>query len=358
MANEESSSRNERLSLDITTAQALAGANRRMGELGILARVWPLWPGFAAGPLTAVTALAEALGMGYEMEAEQLLALGPEPDPARPAKPLRWAVGITQAIRRLERQGEENPLTPSVVSETFYQIDAPHLSRSYLPPPGSDVEGPLPGSAVWTLAPRWVQAGLPPLWAAGLALATWEKDGPDHPHRLPAGRVLLMGLAPRLGLSPHAFIGLGAHLEAASESFPGGWPTLLAEVRGSGAWRRFVEIFLDAVEKSAAQAVDLAVKAMNLYEDHRELIDTWVRAPRHPQRLLRYLYYRPVLDLPQVAAGLDVTQRTAGLLAGKLAEQGLLIEVTGQRRGRRFAYAPLLELLQPGWTPPTSGREE
>ncbi len=76
---------------------------------------------------------------------------------------------------------------------------------------------------------------------------------------------------------------------------------------------------------------------------------TWVRAPANPLRLLDLLVGRPVLDLPLVAARLAVTQRTAGLLADKLLEHGLLAEITGQLRGRRFAYRGLLRLLQPGW---------
>jgi predicted transcriptional regulator len=57
----------------------------------------------------------------------------------------------------------------------------------------------------------------------------------------------------------------------------------------------------------------------------------------------------PVIDLPTIAEKLEVTQRTAGLLVDKLADQALLAEITGQKRGRRFAYAPLMQLLQPGW---------
>ena len=54
-----------------------------------------------------------------------------------------------------------------------------------------------------------------------------------------------------------------------------------------------------------------------------------------------------------------MTQRTAGLLVAKLADQGLLREITGQRRGRRWAYQPLLRLLQPGWgESPASPEEE
>jgi hypothetical protein len=74
-----------------------------------------------------------------------------------------------------------------------------------------------------------------------------------------------------------------------------------------------------------------------------------VHAPKNPKRLLDLLLARPVVDLPEISQRLEVTQRTAGLLAEKLCDQALLTEITGQQRGRRFAYQPLLQLIQPGW---------
>jgi hypothetical protein len=108
-------------------------------------------------------------------------------------------------------------------------------------------------------------------------------------------------------------------------------------------------VFLTAVEKGAGRVRDISLQAQELEASHQELVDTWVRAPRHPRRLLALLVRRPVLDVPTVADQLEVTQRTAGLLLKKLKDLGLIKEITGQSRGRRFAYIPLMEILQPGW---------
>lgn len=51
----------------------------------------------------------------------------------------------------------------------------------------------------------------------------------------------------------------------------------------------------------------------------------------------------------------DITHLTypnANTLVSRFQELGLLHEVTGQRRNRRFAYKPYLDLLS---TPPASG---
>jgi hypothetical protein len=336
----------EKLVLEAPAARLLALAERRLGELGGAAALWGHWPGFARGPLAAWAALGEVGLMGLELDAAELLALGPEPDPSRPAKPLRWAVGLTHARRRLEAQ-PETPLTPLWVSQLYRELDAPGLARGAEPP--EPPQRPIPGAAAWTLAPRWLESGLPPLWAAGLALAAWEREGPEEPRREVAGRVFLWGLAPRLGLPELGLARLGPAMHAAAGQLSEGWDGLMASVRREGAWRRLLVVFLAAVEASARAAAGLLHAARELNRAHRELLDTWVHAPKNPKRLLDLLLARPVLDLPEIARSLEVTQRTAGLLAEKLQDQGLLAEITGQQRGRRYAYLPLLKLIQPGW---------
>ncbi|MGD8561312.1 MAG: helix-turn-helix domain-containing protein [Desulfarculaceae bacterium] len=338
----------QRLSLDAKVARRLEGAARCLGGLDTLSRAWPPWQGFAYYVLPALAAKAELELAGDDLDLADLLALGPEPAPNRPNHTLRRAVGVILAWRRLEAWPQDSPLTPSLVTEILPLLDAPHLART---PSHSTPEspGPAPGAPVWSLAPRWVQGGLPPLWAAGLALATWEREGPDHPNRSLAGRALLCGLAPRLGLPAQAFCGLGAWLSQAAQEHSLQLGTLIKQVRRTGAWRRFMEVFLTAVEKGAGRVRDISLQAQELEFSHQELVDTWVRAPRHPQRLLALLVRRPVLDVPSVAEQLEVTQRTAGLLLQKLKDLGLVKEITGQSRGRRFAYIPLLEILQPGW---------
>ena len=345
------SQRPEMLNLELSSASRLGEAQRRIGGLETLSRIWPFWPGFASGPLTALFGVLEAGMAGQEVDLAQVLALGAEPSPSRPNLGMRHAVGVMLALGRLDPLKIDIPLTPALVTEIFQNIDAPHLNRGMNLglEPAAMAGGVLPGAAYWTMARRWIEAGLPMLWSAGLALAFWEREGPEHANRSLTGRVLLAGLAMRLGLPSQAFCFLGPYLELAASKQPNGLDGLLADLRSDGSWRLFMEVFLAAAMMSAAQVVEIVLQAQQLYLDHDELIAAWVRAPANPQRLLKVLVEHPVVDLPLVSQRMEVTQRTAGLLVKKLAEIGLLVEITGQKRGRRYAYKPLLGLLQPGW---------
>jgi hypothetical protein len=295
-------------------------------------------------------ATTEALLLGFKVDLAEALFLGPDNTPSRPNQGMRLAIGITSNIRELAALPLDRHLTPTRVSEVLYGLSAPHLARTRSLLTDNEPTGPISGAPVWTLAPKWLKSGLPALWVGGLALASWERDGPEHKHRSTAGRLLLSCLGPRLGLPGQTFTLLGVCLDEVAFTNHGGMETLLKEVREEGAWRRFVETFLTAAELSADWVKKTALSVQQLNMDHHDLIDTWVRAPRHPKRLLDLLVVRPVVDIPQVAKDLDVTQRTAGLLVSKLEELNLLVETTQQKRGRRYAYAPLLEILQPGWT--------
>lgn len=330
--------------LEARLAASLAAAQAALAQVELLGRLWPVLADFARGPLTARAALLQCRQLALSPDPVTLLGLGAEPEPSRPNKALRWAVGHTLTQRRLEADLAE-ALTPSLVSELFLNLDAPHLARggfaAVAPPWG---EGPAPGAAAWSLAPRLVAAGLPPLMALGLTLAAWLRDAPDHPHREPLGWILAYGLGLRLGLPAVGLLGLAPAVEAAAAP-EGGLKRVLKDMRATGAWRQWLGVFLVGVEACASGVLEAALAARQAAADHAATISTWVRAPRLPLQLLGLFLVRPVLDLPTIAADLEVTQRSAGLLANKLKAQGLIGEVTGQKRGRRFAYQAVVEVV-------------
>lgn len=319
-----------------------AEAQFNMGQLALFKRAWRPWLEFAYWPLCARWAALDVAGQGYQVDLASLMALGPMPNPTRPPKALRLACGLVLSKRKLEAGQQNAPILPSLVAELFYNVDAPHLARNGRP---ADVDLNLPGSGVWSLAPRLLQTGLPPLVVAGITLASWYQQGPSHPNLEPCGWVLLSGLASRLGLMPQAFDGLAAILRQMDIESKGELAAVLRRLKETGAWREWMGYFLKAVAINCRQVVDLTLAAQNMLNDHRDLVATWVRAPRHPAQLLDLLLRRPVLETPDIAQELDVTQRTAGQLIKKLKELALLEEITGQKRGRRYAYLPLLQLM-------------
>jgi hypothetical protein len=335
----------QQILLDPHLSALLAEANLRLGELNLLKKVWNAWPGFSHWPLTARSAVLEVRRLGYEVDFAALLGLGAMPHPSRPGRGLRLACGWVMAKRGLDAGSQDKPIIPSQVAETFYRLDAPWLKR------GGDENLPdlnLPGLGVWSLAPRLRQSGLSPLLVVAITLASWQHQGPDHPRRDTCGWLLASSLGGRMGIIPQALEDVGTVMQESLGAETGGLPGLLSQLRASGGWREFAAGFLAAVAASASSQTELALKAQEMLVAHRDLVSIWVRAPRHPALLLDLLFRRPVLELPDIAREMEITQRTAASLTAKLKDLAILEEITGQKRGRRFAYRPLLDLLIPG----------
>lgn len=64
------------------------------------------------------------------------------------------------------------------------------------------------------------------------------------------------------------------------------------------------------------------------------------------QQTLDVLFERPILNIRQLEAALDVPYRTAQRYMERLEELGILREVTGQARNRLYRADEILQVLE------------
>ncbi len=62
-------------------------------------------------------------------------------------------------------------------------------------------------------------------------------------------------------------------------------------------------------------------------------------------RLLNLLFYWPMINITTASSKLEVAYVTAKKLVTEFLELGLLEEITGGRRNRRYRYKPYLDLF-------------
>jgi Fic family protein len=60
---------------------------------------------------------------------------------------------------------------------------------------------------------------------------------------------------------------------------------------------------------------------------------------------LNLLYRKPVIEARDLEAALEISTPTANALIKALIEQRILVEITGQQRGRAYSFEPYLELF-------------
>lgn len=122
--------------------------------------------------------------------------------------------------------------------------------------------------------------------------------------------------------------------------------TLLQNVRDTGDWESWLKFFLTGMAEVSREATEIARRIVALREGHRSLIvEHFGRVAGNALVVLESLYSRPFISVNEIAAMTAVTYPAASSLMEKFVEHGLLTEITGQARNRRFRYSPYVAIF-------------
>lgn len=121
----------------------------------------------------------------------------------------------------------------------------------------------------------------------------------------------------------------------------------LQAVRDNGDWEGWVRFFLQGVVDVSSESASTIREILSLRGQHVQLVQSSLRSA-NSQRLLDWLYHRPVVSVADVADHLGVSFNAANTLMSRFCDLGLLLETTGGARRRRFAYDSYISLLRAG----------
>ncbi|MGV3619283.1 MAG: Fic family protein [Archangium sp.] len=120
----------------------------------------------------------------------------------------------------------------------------------------------------------------------------------------------------------------------------------LQAVRDRGDWEGWLTFFLRGVETVATEAVDTARQILALREEHRGVISERLsRGAGNGHKVLERLFEKPIISVNDVKAMTGTTFAAANTLVSRLVEVGILQELTGYARHRRFEYARYVALF-------------
>ncbi|MEM9293238.1 MAG: Fic family protein [Acidobacteriota bacterium] len=120
----------------------------------------------------------------------------------------------------------------------------------------------------------------------------------------------------------------------------------LQAVRDRGDWEGWLAFFLRGVAEVSREASDTARRILELRERHRFAITEELgRASGNAHRLLEALYSRPIFTVNDAQDAVGVTYAAANQIVRRLVELGLVTEMTGNARNRRFIYEPYVRLF-------------
>jgi Fic family protein len=206
----------------------------------------------------------------------------------------------------------------------------------YVPPP---VDEMLPALVALETTIH-ARSDLPLLVRAGLIHYQFEAIHPFLDGNGRIGRLLMILLLHEWKLLPRPLLYLSAYFESHRPEY---YDRLLA-VSQRGDWEGWLRFFLEAVSTEAEDASARGAQLQTLREQYQSLL----RGERAAGRLLRALdvvFEHPVLSVRQMEAALEVPFLTAQRYVEKLERLGILREVTGRPRNRRYRADAILQVI-------------
>lgn len=183
---------------------------------------------------------------------------------------------------------------------------------------------------------------LPPLVKIALAHVQFETIHPFLDGNGRVGRLLITFLLTERGVLHKPVLYLSHYFKQHRETYY----EHLQAVRDQGAWEAWLAFFLRGVIEVAGEAAETARRILQLREQHRAAITAQLgRAAGNGHKVLESLFDRPIVAVNDAQKMTGTTYAAANSLVSRLVKLGVLSEMTGYARNRRFRYAPYIALF-------------
>ena len=233
-----------------------------------------------------------------------------------------------------------NYLTPGEFRRSQNWIGIPGSTlenATMVPPPVDEMHTALDGLQKFIHAP----SEIPQLVRAGMIHYQFEAIHPFLDGNGRVGRLLVILLLVQWGLISQPLLYLSAFFEAHRLDYY----NHLLRVSQRGEWEGWLVFFLMGVSSQAQDAITRIERLGKLRTAYQERL----RSERAAERLfqtLDVLFERPILNIRQLEAALDVPYRTAQRYVERLVKIGILREVTGRSRNRLYRAEEILRALE------------
>ena len=186
------------------------------------------------------------------------------------------------------------------------------------------------------------QGGLPDLVRIGIAQAQLARLFPAGAKDGRLERIAGLAMFRRVGVP-------GASALAMSPYFQSNRSEYQAQLRGPTA--SWLDFFVKGVAESATEAAGMIGRCAVLARDHREAISAGLgHAVGRGLRVYGRLTTEPVATVSEIQAITGTSYVATNQLVARFVDMGILDEITGYRRNRRFQYGPYVRVFDPDAT--------
>jgi Fic family protein len=185
---------------------------------------------------------------------------------------------------------------------------------------------------------------MPKLLRAGLLHAQFETIHPYLDGNGRIGRLLITLLLEHWGLLEEPLLYLSLFFKRHRQEYY----RRLDLIRTEGDWEGWLDFFLDGIATISDEAVASARDLYALVSTDRTRLLAAQTVSVSALRLFEQLPRQPIVTVASAMKIVDATKPTTTRAIEILSDLGILVETTGRKRDRSFAYRAYLERLQAG----------
>ncbi len=121
----------------------------------------------------------------------------------------------------------------------------------------------------------------------------------------------------------------------------------LMVVRVSGNLAQWIRFFLVGVIETSQSSIQVFKDIISLREEiySHKLPRLGSKTPKG-QKLIRRLFHNPIIDARQAASALQISASTANRLIAQFVDLGILSELTGYKRNRKYIFKEYFDLFK------------
>ena len=154
------------------------------------------------------------------------------------------------------------------------------------------------------------------------------------------GRLLIILHLIQLELLPAPLIYPSVYFERNRDEYYG----LLQSVREHGDWIEWIKFFVRGIKQQCRETISFTQNILRLREELRRSIGNVSRRASMSE-VLDAFFHDPTLSISEIESQAGVAYHTARSALQDLEDRGVVYEITGRKRGKVYACAPILEAI-------------
>jgi Fic family protein len=215
------------------------------------------------------------------------------------------------------------------------------LNEAIFVPPPPDLVTPAMGELEEFLHQ---ESNIPPLVRIGLIHAQFETIHPFLDGNGRIGRLLITFYLFWKEILSKPLLYLSFYLKKKRQEYY----DLLMKVRTEGAWEDWIKFFLTGISETSEEAAKSAREIIQLKDKLMAEIYKSSIASIYAVRLIDLLFETPLVSTKEIIDKLKISKETANELVKKFEKIGILKEITGKQRYKKYSFKRYIEIIARG----------